>query len=128
MQEQMSQEEIDRLLADMSLGEVAELGESVKGDPTKYQTECREIEFRRRRLIEAYNLGDSQEVAVASLYLHNACHTLWLKEHGYTRQEWRNKVIQHFKLHPEHYWLYLLKSGQLKYGNGSRRSKSCTSY
>jgi len=117
-QEQLSQDEIDKLLQSITSGEASEFGDSVKelaGD-SKYQVECREIEFRRRRLIEAYNFGDSQEVAVASLYLHNACHTLWLKEHGYTRQDWRNKVIKHFQLHPDHYYLYLQKSGQLKHG------------
>jgi len=116
-QEQLSQDEIDKLLQSITSGEASELADSVdglKGDPTKWQTECKEIEFRRRRLLEAYNFGDSQEVAVASMYLHNACHTLWLKEHGYTRQEWRNKVIKHFQLHPDHYYFYLLKSGQLK--------------
>ena len=114
--EQMTQEEVDSLLEKLKSGEEVEVNtQSLGGSISK--NEARRVKTALERLQFAQENGmNMEEIRYRSWYLKDAAQDLWLKRHGLTRKEWREKVWGHFKLHPEHYQLLLLKrSGMYKY-------------
>jgi len=110
--EQMSQDEIDSLLKDITKGEVDVAG--IKASTSEFNIEIHRVNTAVERLYFAYENGmPAEEIKYRQWFLHNEAHTLWLKRHRYTRQEWQEKVIKHFILHPKHYQLLMLKKMQI---------------
>jgi len=103
----MSQEEIDALLKNITSDELDADIQALRGDD---KIEVHTVNTANERLQFAQENGMSaEEIRYRIWYLHTAAHSLWLKHHGYKRQEWRDKVKQHFILHPEHYQLLIQK-------------------
>lgn len=104
--ELMSQDEIDALMKNITSGELDDSGiTALTGDD---KNETHRVAMAVERLYFAYENGyPDQEIRYRQWFLHNEAHRLWLKHHGYTKQEWRDKVRKHFILHPEHYQLLL---------------------
>jgi len=106
--EQMSQDEIDSLLKNINSGELDIDSSVLSGGEDRFAYS--RITTAMDRLQFAQENGmNSIEIRYRRWYLHDAAYSLWLKHHGYTRQEWQEKVRQHFILHPEHYQLFLQK-------------------
>jgi len=107
--ELMSQDEIDALMKNITSGELDDAGiNALTGDD---KNEVHRVNTAVDRLYFAYENGlPAKEIKYRQWFLHNEAHRLWLKHHGYnSRQEWQEKVIKHFILHPEHYQLLMLK-------------------
>ena len=110
--EQMSQDEIDSLMKDITSGELdintQALGGNDKNEAHRIRTALERLQFAQESGMNA------EEVRYRSWYLKNAAHALWLKHRGLTRQEWQDKVHKHFMLHPGHYQLLVLRKNNMR--------------
>lgn len=109
--ELMSQDEIDALMKNITTGELDDVGiNALTGDD---KNEVHRVNTAVDRLYFAYENGlPAKEIKYRQWFLHNEAHSLWLKHHGYTRQEWQDKIKKHFIFHPEHYQLLLQRKGR----------------